>query len=119
MAGNYDPIEAAVSGGPMSLDLAWYERLLATKPDWRLISTQYIKPSTGIAIDVPAGHTIRITQAEGPQINDINFFGADITDAAGERYDLGYTMAIEGMLLRVEEDAMWQQRLADQAGGAQ
>ena len=48
---------------------------------------------------MPAGHTIRITQAEGPQINDINFFGADITDAAGERYDLGYTIAIEGMLL--------------------
>lgn len=99
MAGSYDPIEAAVSGGPMSLDVAWYERLLATKPGWRLVSTQYIKPNAGIAVDVPAGHTIRITQAEGPQINDINFFGADIKDASGERYDLGYTIAIEGMLL--------------------
>ena len=99
MAAGYDPIAAAVGGGPMSLNLPWYEALLATKPDWKLVSTQYIKPSSGIAVDVPAGHTIRITQVEGPQINDINFFGADIEDASGERYDLGYTMAIEGMLL--------------------
>jgi hypothetical protein len=99
MAGGYDPIEAAVSGGPMSIDVDWYRNLLATKDSWELVSTQYVKPSSGIAVDVPAGHTIRITQSEGPQINDINFFGADITDANGERYDLGYTLAIEGMLL--------------------
>ena len=106
MAGEYDPIKAATSGGPMSLNIDWYEALLATKSNWKLVSTQYIKPHTGIAVDVPAGHTLRITQAEGPQINDINFFGADIEDAGGERYDLGYTMAIEGLLLR-KFSRMW------------
>ena len=86
MAGAYDPIAAAVGGGPMSLDVGWYEDLLATKADWELVETDHIRPNSGIAVDVPAGHTIRITQSEGPQINDINFFGADIADAAGERY---------------------------------
>ena len=95
----YDPIAAAQKGGPMALNKKWYEDLLKTKPSWKLVSTQYIKPNMGIAVDVPAGHTIRITQAEGPQINDINFLGADIKDASGERYDLGYTIGIEGMLL--------------------
>ena len=94
----YDPIDAATSGGPMSLNLDWYEELLRTKPSWKPVSTQYIKPNTGIAVDVPAGHTIRITQAEGPQINDINFFGADFAES-GLRYDFGYTFNIEGMLL--------------------
>ena len=98
-AQEYDPIAAAQAGGPMTLNKEWYEELLKTKPSWKLVSTQYIKPCTGIAVDVPAGHTIRITQAEGPQINDINFLSADIKDASGERYDLGYTIGIEGMLL--------------------
>ena len=96
---DYDPIAAAVSGGPMSQDIQWYRDLLDTKPSWELVSTQYVKPSSGIAVDVPAGHTIRITQTEGPQINDVSFLGADIKDAGGERFDLGYTIAIEGMLL--------------------
>ena len=108
----YDPIKAATSGGPLSLNVPWYAQLLETKPSWKLVSTQYIKPNTGIAVDVPAGHTIRITQAEGPQINDINFFGADIKDASGERYDLGYTLAIEGMLLTRFARAWSRQRSA-------
>lgn len=94
----YDPIEAATSGGPLSLNVQWYEDLLKTKSSWKHISKQFIKPNTGIAVDVPAGHTIRITQEEGPQINDINFFAADFKES-GIRYDLGYTFNIEGMLL--------------------
>ena len=94
----YDPIKDATSGGPLSLNVSWYKELLETKHSWKLVKTDYVKPNMGIAVDVPAGHSIRITQAEGPQINDVNFFSANYKND-GIRYDLGYTFNIEGMLL--------------------
>ncbi|ARU02086.1 urea carboxylase-associated family protein [Yoonia vestfoldensis] len=52
-----------------------------------------VPPRDAAAIRVPAGHILRISAVEGPQVGDLNLFAADNLD---ERFYSGKTRALHG-----------------------
>lgn len=52
-----------------------------------------VPPRDAAAIRVPAGHVLRISSVDGPQVGDLNLFGADNLD---ERFYSGKTRALHG-----------------------
>lgn len=58
-----------------------------------LVEMAIASPRDAAAIDVPAGHLLRITSIDGPQVGDLNLFNkADLT----ERFYSGKTRALHG-----------------------
>jgi uncharacterized protein len=57
----------------------------------RLVETVLVPPRDGRAVHVPAGHILRISSVEGPQVGDLNLWNAhDLT----ERFFSGKTRAL-------------------------
>ncbi|MFN3661206.1 urea carboxylase-associated family protein [Yoonia sp.] len=52
-----------------------------------------VPPRDAAAIHVPAGHVLRISSVDGPQVGDLNLFAADNLD---ERFYSGKTRALHG-----------------------
>ena len=52
-----------------------------------------VPPRNAAAIHVPAGHVLRISSVDGPQVGDLNLFAADNLD---ERFYSGKTRALHG-----------------------
>ncbi len=71
-------------------DMALYADALATA---RTVATILAPPREAAAIRVPAGHFLKITSIDGPQVGDLNLFNAhDLT----ERFFSGKTRALHG-----------------------
>ncbi len=68
-----------------------------------LIATEMVPPRDAASILVPAGHFLRITSVDGPQVGDLNLFAADNLD---ERFYSGKTRALHGTHL-TRGDRMW------------
>ena len=76
----------------------WYDKLRASKSNWKKVSTQRAHQNRGIAVHVKAGQVFRAIQPEGPNIIDVWFFAEGIKDTAGEKYDPVYTAGLEGFI---------------------
>lgn len=61
----------AVPGGPLDVDRAFYDRL-AGDDGRRLVEEFEVPVRSGRAWQVPAGHVVRLTVTEGPQVGDLN-----------------------------------------------
>ena len=59
----------------------------------QVISTVQAAPRDAAAIRVPAGHMLRITSVDGPQVGDLNLFNANDLN---ERFYSGKTRALHG-----------------------
>ncbi|MFN2306841.1 MAG: urea carboxylase-associated family protein [Paracoccaceae bacterium] len=68
-----------------------------------VIATEVAPPRDAASILVPAGHFLRITSVDGPQVGDLNLFAADNLD---ERFYSGKTRALHGTHL-TRGDRMW------------
>ncbi len=77
--------------------------LLSARDGARLVASQLVPPREAEAIDVPAGHYLRITCPEGPQVGDLNLFH---TANLNERFYSGKTRALHGTHITVG-DRMW------------
>ncbi len=81
-------------------DLAALEAL---RLDARVVAKAVAPPRDAATIEVPAGHILRITSVEGPQVGDLNLFNA--TDLS-ERFYSGKTRALHGTHITTG-DRMW------------
>ncbi len=88
-----------VAGLPQP-DLAPY---LAARKGWSRVSELRVPAREARCFDVPAGHFLRITSVEGPQVGDLNLWNA--TDLS-ERFFSGKTRALHGTHLSAG-DRMW------------
>ncbi len=88
------------SGKHTGFNEEWYDNLRSTRESWTKVSEQRIHENRGIYLRVKAGQTMKFIQPEGPNIIDVWFFGADIKDTSGEKYDTPYTAVFEGFILR-------------------
>ncbi|MFW2368449.1 MAG: hypothetical protein ACN4GW_18690, partial [Desulforhopalus sp.] len=52
----------------------WYDKLRATKPNWKKISEQRVHPNRGIPIHLKAGQVMRSIVVEKSNIIDVWFF---------------------------------------------
>lgn len=81
-------------------DLAAYR---AAREGMALVASVTVPPRDARAFTVPAGHFFRITSVDGPQVGDLNLWGAgDLT----ERFFSGKTRAIHGTHLTTG-DRLW------------
>jgi uncharacterized protein YcgI (DUF1989 family) len=94
------------SGKHTGFNKEWYDNLRASKASWTKVSEKRIHQNRGIFIKVKAGQAIKFIQPEGPNIIDVWFFGADIKDPSGEKYDPVYTAVFEGFILR-KNSRLW------------
>ena len=61
----------------------FYDRVVANKENWKLLSTHLQPTYTGEPYFVPAGGALTIRQTHGPQINDLMFANAHNLDEYG------------------------------------
>lgn len=77
------------------LDREFYERLIARRAEFALVSRETVTPEQGgYAFRVEAGQTFRLTMLEGAQIIDAAIWSADDPT---EHYAAGAQVAIEGV----------------------
>ena len=76
---------------------------LADLSDVALLSRTVVPPRDARAVDVPAGHVLRIACPEGPQVGDLNLFAAHNLD---ERFYSGKTRALHGTHVGIG-DRLW------------
>lgn len=81
-------------------DLAFYG---AARDGARKVSEVIVPPRDAAAIDVPAGHFLRICSIEGPQVGDLNLF--NLNDLS-ERFYSGKTRALHGTHV-TNGDRLW------------
>ena len=90
------------------LDIDFYSTVRAAKDRYKLTGKHLIPPRSGRGFIVPRGHTIRIVEAEGPQVADVAFWNAH--DKA-EHLSLPRTALMEGMFIglfsRLWSDVPW------------
>ena len=104
--GGYDPHVGYASGEKTSFNMEWYDKLRASKPNWKKVSTQRVEAGRGIAVHAKAGQVIKFIQPEGPNIIDVWWLNENIKDASGERYEVVYTAGLEGFILR-KNSRLW------------
>ncbi len=72
--GNYPAAYQATQGSALSVDKAFYNRLI-TRPETRTLVDKFVVPiRSGKAWEVPAGHVCRIVTIDGPQVADLNMW---------------------------------------------
>jgi len=71
-------------------DVAAYQ---SAREGARHTASQTVPPREAASIRVPAGHFLRISSVDGPQVGDLNLFAADNLD---ERFYSGKTRALHG-----------------------
>lgn len=81
-------------------DMALYARARA---GMALVNSAIAPPRDAAAIKVPAGHILRISSVDGPQVGDLNLFAADDLT---ERFYSGKTRALHGTHITTG-DRMW------------
>lgn len=81
-------------------DMAMYARARA---GMTLVDSIIVPPRDAAAVKVPAGHILRITSIEGPQVGDLNLFAAN---DLSERFYSGKTRALHGTHITTG-DRMW------------
>ncbi|TNC72234.1 urea carboxylase-associated family protein [Rubellimicrobium roseum] len=77
--------------------------LRAARDGWRKVSETLVPPRDARCFDVPAGHFVRITSVEGPQVGDLNLWSAQ---DLSERFFSGKTRALHGTHLSTG-DRLW------------
>jgi len=81
-------------------DMALYAR---ARQDLTAVAEAVAPPRDAVAIEVPAGHYLRIHSLDGPQVGDLNLFNAaDLS----ERFYSGKTRALHGTHITTG-DRMW------------
>jgi hypothetical protein len=96
--GGYDPHADYQSGEKTAFNMEWYDKLRASKANWKKVETKRVNPNRGIPVRVKAGQSIKFIQPDGPNIIDVWWLGADIKDPSGEHYDFVYTGGLEGFI---------------------
>lgn len=72
--GNYPAAYQSTQGSALSVDKAFYSRLIE-RPETRTLVDKFEVPiRSGKAWEVPAGHVCRIVTIEGPQVADLNMW---------------------------------------------
>lgn len=72
--GNYPAAYQSTQGSALSVDKAFYNRLI-TRPETRTLVDKFVVPiRSGKAWEVPAGHVCRIVTIDGPQVADLNIW---------------------------------------------
>jgi uncharacterized protein YcgI (DUF1989 family) len=79
------------------------DRIDGARAATSLIATEVAPPRDAASILVPAGHFLRITSVDGPQVGDLNLFAANNLQ---ERFYSGKTRALDGTHL-TRGDRMW------------
>jgi len=79
------------------------DRIDGARAATSLIATEVAPPRDAASILVPAGHFLRITSVDGPQVGDLNLFAANNLQ---ERFYSGKTRALHGTHL-TRGDRMW------------
>ena len=102
----FEPHAAYREGKFTGFNMEWYDRLRASKPNWKKVSEQRVHQNRGTPVHVKAGQVVKFVQPEGPNIIDVWFFGADIKDTTGERYDPVMTAGLEGFICR-KNSRLW------------
>ena len=106
MAEQHDQHRDYRSGPFTSFNMEWYNKLRASKPNWKKVSEQRVHPNRGIPVHVKAGQIFRSIIPDGSNIIDGWFFEAGIQDTAGEQYDPVITVALEGFICR-KNSRLW------------
>ena len=101
-----DVMAAYAEGEQIKFDMEWYDKLRASRPNWKFVKKATVEPNNGQAIYVKKGQTIKFVQTSGSNVCDVHFFGADIKDTTGEHYNIMYTAGIEGFVLK-ENARIW------------
>jgi uncharacterized protein YcgI (DUF1989 family) len=84
------PVVCYPAGGLAPPDLG---ALRAAREGWRLVASVVVPPRDGRAFQVPAGHFVRMSCPDGPQVGDLNLWAAgDLS----ERFFSGKTRALHG-----------------------
>ncbi len=68
-----------------------------------MVQETLVAPRDAAAIEVPAGHFLRLSSVDGPQVGDLNLFAAD---DLSERFYSGKTRALHGTHITTG-DRMW------------
>lgn len=88
--------DAASSKLNVPFDRRFYERLIAARENFSLVSSHVVPRGTGYAFRVAAGQTFRLTQLEAAQIVDTCIFSGDDPT---EHHSASTQAALEGMLV--------------------
>lgn len=87
----------------LSVDRAFYDRIRAAEPRWRAVAEGLVPANEGRAFVVPRGRIVRVIQAEGPQVADLNAWNRDDPK---EMFWSGRTRILEGTHLTVD-NRLW------------
>jgi uncharacterized protein YcgI (DUF1989 family) len=94
------------SGKYTGFNMEWYDKLRASKPNWKKVSEQRVHPNRGIPVHVKAGQVMRSIIPDGSNIIDVWFFEEGIKNTAGEQYDPVITAGLEGFICR-KNSRLW------------
>ncbi len=78
-------------------DIAYYKRLLACRPKFKLKDKFMIQPENGRGFIVKSGQAFRVVEIEGPQIGDVWFYNEDDPK---EHFWSNRTFVLEGAYLK-------------------
>ena len=74
MAEEHDQHRDYRSGPFTGFNNEWYDKLRASKPNWKKVSEARVHPNRGIPVHVRAGQVFRSILPEGSNIIDVWFF---------------------------------------------
>lgn len=92
------PIDMSQKHPRFQLDRAFYDRVRAAKPTFRLVEKLVIPPYNGRGFRVQKGQTFRVINEVGPQIADVAFWNAQ---NPRETFGGTRTWLVEGWIIRV------------------